>query len=277
MDKKATLVRQHDLAEPHPVLGYSDVTSSALWDKCLLKSVLLDRHQVWGSAVKVVAGESAARTAVVDAEEGGEVNGPAATEGDSKYTPELFNFGLSPPLASTLSSTLPTVASLLPLLGTKLSSTAVVQSRATRAGELEAYKREQLMRIVDLRNASSKGIEVENTRRIVEAFGRAEGDTGSPEVQGEQLFLFSHLPFSCAHADPTCPPPQPPSSPLASTPLPRTSAPNPATCTTVDPSVPSSTNAPRSSSTFARSTCSATSSAWRRLESRRGLSRGRWW
>ena len=48
-----------------------------------------------------------------------------------------------------------------------------------------------LARILDLRNASGKGIQVENTRRIIEHFGhRSDGrgpDTGSPEVQAAIL------------------------------------------------------------------------------------------
>lgn len=64
-------------------------------------------------------------------------------------------------------------------------------------GEIEALeareekKKEVLKRILDLRNASGRGIQRENVRRIVEFFSRNKGedgkgaDTGSPEVQGE--------------------------------------------------------------------------------------------
>jgi small subunit ribosomal protein S15 len=54
----------------------------------------------------------------------------------------------------------------------------------------EQKKRSEMMhRILDLRNASKKGIEVTNRQRVIDEFGRKEPgkgtDTGSSEVQGE--------------------------------------------------------------------------------------------
>ncbi len=45
---------------------------------------------------------------------------------------------------------------------------------------------EMLMRILDLRNASKKGIEVVNRQKIVDAFGNGKG-AGCFEVQGKSL------------------------------------------------------------------------------------------
>jgi small subunit ribosomal protein S15 len=175
LEKKASLLRSHALSQPDPVLGYPTGKDS-LWSNSLLKSVLLDRQEVWGETVKVVSGETSARTT------GGGEGEEVLLEGKS-YVPKHFNFGLTEEQAHQLVEVLPAVSSIRSL-GEGLSTTAVVQQRVEKAEKLEGEKRDKLMRIVDLRNAGSKGIEVENTRRIVKAFGTTEGDTGSPEVQG---------------------------------------------------------------------------------------------
>ncbi|GAA5974168.1 hypothetical protein JCM11641_003477 [Rhodosporidiobolus odoratus] len=163
LEKKVQLVRQHEAARPDPVLGFAKGNDD-LWDKSLLKRILLTKEQVWGPPP---AGES------------------SSTEG---YTPKLFNFGLTAEQAEQLSTTLPATAALRSTLGDQATSVdAVMLSRFEEATEAEQAKRDTLMRIVDLRNADSKGIEVENTRRIVAAFGRTQGDTASPEVQSAIL------------------------------------------------------------------------------------------
>jgi small subunit ribosomal protein S15 len=52
----------------------------------------------------------------------------------------------------------------------------------------EGIKNEQMLRLLDLRNANKAGIEAVNRQRVIDEFGRkAEGaglDTGSSEVQG---------------------------------------------------------------------------------------------
>lgn len=163
LDKKAQLVRQHEQSRPDPVLGYAQ-GNQELWDKSLLKQILLRREDVWAAAGSSPSSGSA---------------------GDDHYTPQLFNFGLTAETAHQLSDLLPPTAALRSTLGDQATSVgSVLVSRFEDATRAELDKRDTLMRIVDLRNADSKGIEVENTRRIVEAFGRAPGDTASPEVQG---------------------------------------------------------------------------------------------
>ncbi len=53
----------------------------------------------------------------------------------------------------------------------------------------EQANKEHLSRVLDLRNASGKGIQVENIRRIIHHFGSGgeKSDTGSPEVQAAVL------------------------------------------------------------------------------------------
>ncbi|GAA6029955.1 hypothetical protein JCM8097_009187 [Rhodosporidiobolus ruineniae] len=166
LEKKAQLVRQHQQARPDPVLGYAKGNED-LWNKSLLKSILLTKEEVWGQP-------------------------PSSSSGEG-YTPERLNFGLTAEQAEQLSTTLPATAALRSTLGDQATSVdAVLLSRFEDATAAEQRKRDTLMRIVDLRNADSKGIEVENTRRIVAAFGRTAGDTASPEVQAAILTARIH-------------------------------------------------------------------------------------
>lgn len=131
-----------------------------------MKKILLNKEQVWG---KVVKGE-----------------GETRLEEEGQQQDKVYNFGLDRDTAQQLSTVLPATAALRSTLGDgKTSVDSVMLSRFEQATEIEEQKRDTLMRIIDLRNADSKGIEVENTRRIVENFGRSPGDTASPEVQGE--------------------------------------------------------------------------------------------
>ncbi|GAA5857592.1 hypothetical protein JCM8547_004286 [Rhodosporidiobolus lusitaniae] len=181
VEKAAQLVRQHQAAHPDPVFGFAK-GNDELWDKSLLKSILLAKEDVWGQPA--AAGGAAAR---------------AAAESGEGFTPKLFNFGLTAEQAEQLSEDLPATAALRATLGGQATSVdTVMLSRFEEATEAEQRKRDTLMRIVDLRNADSKGIEVENKRRIVAAFGRTPGDTASAEVQAAILTarirsLSSHL------------------------------------------------------------------------------------
>ncbi|GAA6047974.1 hypothetical protein JCM3770_006451 [Rhodotorula araucariae] len=169
LEKNASLVRQHAHVRPDPVLGYAHGNDD-LWNSCRLNSILLNRQDVWGDVVQV--------------------DGAAPDRSAERYTPKLFNFGLDQATAEHLSSVLPATAALRATLGDGATTVdAVLLERFERATDQEDRKRDALMRIVDLRNADSKGIEVENTRRIVAAFGRTPGDTASPEVQAAILTM----------------------------------------------------------------------------------------
>ena len=66
-------------------------------------------------------------------------------------------------------------------------------SESERLREVEEAKNEQMLRLMDLRNANKAGIEAVNRQRVIEEFGRkVEGaglDSGSSEVQGMWPFL----------------------------------------------------------------------------------------
>ncbi|GAA5894665.1 mitochondrial 37S ribosomal protein uS15m MRPS28 [Sporobolomyces salmoneus] len=179
LEKKSQLIRLSEQSRPDPVFGYAK-GNEQLWENSLLNKILLNKDKVWG---KIVKGEGETRL------EGEEAQGQQ----------QLYNFGLDQETARELSTVLPATAALRSTLGDGQTSVdSVMLNRFEQATELEEQKKETLMRIIDLRNADSKGIEVENTRRIVENFGRVPGDTASPEVQAAILTarihsLSSHL------------------------------------------------------------------------------------
>jgi small subunit ribosomal protein S15 len=171
-DKTLAQRRLDEQSKPDPVLGYSRnqkgqfsaKAQDEAWNKSLLKQVILDRETIWST--------------------------PAPTAGEP-YKPSHLNFKLNEGDLEMLSDTLPAVASLRTLLGVPLSNASIADRRAAQSEVIEADKREKLMRIIDLRNADSKGIDVENKRRIARAFsvdGQTETDTGRPEVQGACAF-----------------------------------------------------------------------------------------
>lgn len=153
------------------MFGYAK-GNEKLWENSLLKRILLNREQVWG---KVIQGE-------------GDVK-PQDAQGQEA----VYNFGLDQSTAEELATVLPATAALRSTLGDGQTSVdSVMLDRFEKATGLEEHKRDTLMRIIDLKNADSKGIEVENTRRIVANFGRAPGDTASPEVQAAILTARIH-------------------------------------------------------------------------------------
>jgi small subunit ribosomal protein S15 len=183
LEKKVQLVQALESSKPDPVKGYAK-GNEGLWEGCLLKSVLLDRSEVWGETVSLLPGE-ATKAGAANTDAGGkEGNSVGGAEGE--YVPKYFNFGLDEAAASQLVSDLPAISAMSDFLteGATLDD-ALVRNKADAAQARELEKRNRLVRLIDLRNSGSKGIEVENKRRIIRAFGRAEGDTGSPEVQGE--------------------------------------------------------------------------------------------
>ncbi|KAL8280593.1 hypothetical protein RQP46_006916 [Phenoliferia psychrophenolica] len=188
LDSKATLARSHALSAPDPVLGHAR-GDSALWAQSLLKGVLLDRKDVWGTTVAVLPDE---KTGGAEAEAPSqEVDAGGKDEG---ARPQRLNFGLDEAQLDQLATALPLVSAFqatkagggLPI------STATLQARFDSALALERAKRDALVRIVDLRNASAKGITLDNTRRIVSTFGTNPNDTGRPEVQAAILTARIH-------------------------------------------------------------------------------------
>lgn len=122
--------------------------------------------------------------------------------------PPVLNYGLRSPEKALLFSHLPILTAELESLqaneqlvdrsqSSPNPSTGEIWTEVKRVQELELglarERANRLARLVDLRNASAKGVMHENRRRIVEAFGRDGKDTGRPEVQGTYPFAIHSL------------------------------------------------------------------------------------
>ncbi len=154
-------------SKPDPVLGHqNNADGRGLWQSSKLKGVVLAKDDVWAGKVP---SEQAA----------------GAAEQSKAAGPALLNFGLGNGDRKLLFQDLPEVIVEDRLLD---SSPDVVDIRGLEEDKDAFVQEEQnssetLARILDLRNASGKGIQVENIRRIVLAFGSEKGP-GSSEAQG---------------------------------------------------------------------------------------------
>jgi len=163
--------------QPHPVLGTSP-GNEARWTNCDLAKILLTEESVQAT--------------------------PAPAPSPSTSTLELpkhFNFGIENSAKELLFQSLPAVSAQRPFLNADLTINPQQWAEEQAAAEAEEMKKSNILaRVVDMRNASARGIAYENRRRCVEAFSEAgkPGDTGRPEVQAALLTakirnLWTHL------------------------------------------------------------------------------------
>lgn len=183
LESKAAVHRATLASAPDPVQGFAPGRNQ-VWESSLLQSVLLKRDLVWGATVRA---EESLEPTTTATEEGTLLEGPV-----TPYRPQYYNFGLTPDSVEALTNLLPKVSAARAVLdpsGSPSNYTAAFNLRAEQALAEESDKRDKLMRVIDLKNSDSRGIRVENTRRIVQAFGvKGNADTGSPEVQGTSRF-----------------------------------------------------------------------------------------
>jgi hypothetical protein len=166
LERQATLRAEEAAKKPSFALGHPK-TDDSVWRSSALAKILIDKKAVWS----------------------GETTG-------------LLNFGIPREASELLFEKLPAVSAQRGFL--KQSDGAIafeprVMEEAEKAEEEEVTKADQLKRIVDLRNANSDGIAVENRRRVIETFARSERDTASPEVVGESgLVSLQRMLSSCS-------------------------------------------------------------------------------
>lgn len=156
------------------------------WDRSLLRKVVLDREAVWYS-----------QPPQYDQNTVGDESTPTTFPPPNR--PERFAQGLTSETDLALLFKHLPEAGLARATYLEGSPSTTAQDLARRAAEetpAQAQSSEQLMRILDLRNADSRGIRTMNVRRIVEVFGgpvdasAPEGerlDTGSSAVQAAVL------------------------------------------------------------------------------------------
>lgn len=135
------------------------------YDRSLLKKVVLDRNQIWFSQPPQYPSQYTSSNSTF----------PSST------TPAAYSQSLSTPAdLDLLFKRLPetSLSSLPAALAAKSGKTPTPsESRAyDEQVTVEAKMSEQVMRVLDLRNADARGIKKENVRRIIEVFG---GDLNS--------------------------------------------------------------------------------------------------
>lgn len=184
--------RMFEMSAPDPVLAHRlNDEGRATWENSELAKLILTKTEVWG-LMEDRRGRLQKVEPTPRAEEDAQIASDVATYGG----PRRLNFGLDTSDRRTLFQSLPRVMTTdraQDLTYSSLAhegSDAMAQDLAQLESE-QAQSAETLGRILDLRNASGKGIQVENTRRIIAHFGRSTDsgspDTGSPEVQGMYL------------------------------------------------------------------------------------------
>lgn len=207
-DRKAVTDAELARTKPDPILGYPTnmKTGHHTWENCELAKLILSRDDVWsGKAAEIVSGQL------------GKQGQESLTEGDADR-PTLFNFGLTAEDASVLLDRLPAVSAQRSLFSStgrdrSLAFQGGLEARMEQSEATERTKAEAVARVVDLRNADSKGIEKFNIARIVDAFSRShrpgpddpprvsatpvKRDVGCPEVQGTPSSSFRSVCSPC--------------------------------------------------------------------------------
>lgn len=188
LEQREIKARLLDASKPDPVLGHRP-DAAGIWNRSELAQLILSKEQVWG---------------VKEDRRGNLV--PAT---DAEGSPQRLNFGLEyePTARQLLFDQLPTVMTRDRILDSRnlghiINGNATSENVADfdeeyqEIAEQETNNANILARVLDLRNSSGKGIQVENIRRIINHFGGGT-DTGSPEVQGKPSLLFLLNPHSC--------------------------------------------------------------------------------
>lgn len=209
-EKKEIDRRLEELSKPDPVLGHQmNEVGENLWKSSELYQVILSKDEVWG-----VREDRRGNLLNI---EGNEEKTSNKTSENSMPGPKRLNFGLdNEEDRNLLFSDLPSIQledRMRKVRDPTMASAEELSFLSEQVQEMEDQEISHvdvLSRVLDLKNASGKGIQVENTRRIIERFGaRSEGDergpdTGSTEVQSEQRMaiasqeaIFAEILFSC--------------------------------------------------------------------------------
>lgn len=202
LEKKALRGQLARETQPDPVLGYRPgntrergVNDEGLWQNCELKKIILSKRDVWGLS------NDNRGNLVNESSEASRGTAEERAEREEYGGPLRLNFGFTKEDRELLFKDLPEVTAedrikmhLNERMGgagaAAFNPTADEPAMAQLSRDFEEMQQQEmkssdmLSRVLDLRNASAKGIDVENKRRIVEHFGGGK-DTGSVETQGE--------------------------------------------------------------------------------------------
>lgn len=194
-EKHALSLQIQELTKPDPYLGHQDNKEGhKYWQSSELCKIILSKDAVWG-----VREDRRGNLIKIDASTAVNVDG-AGEDSDGENDefsngPERMNFGLDTVEDRRM------LFSDLPLISQQdlmrhRQDPSMTDEKLILEIEDKQWKGQNgvniLSRVLDLKNASGKGIQVENTRRIIDYFGRREKgdlrgpDTGSVEVQSEK-------------------------------------------------------------------------------------------
>ena len=182
------------------MLGYRS-GNEAYWLNSELCQLILDREKVWGIS-------DASATSTVSAPElSSGLDGAAGDAGRLESSPTLLNFGLTDDDRRLLEHDLAAVESqadeATPDEPTKASArqATLYSGREAAREAARVDQRDQLLRIIDLRNGDSGAIRGATARRIFQAFGSKQAtpdrmDTGRAEVQSALVVVIRLTPQS---------------------------------------------------------------------------------
>ncbi|PWN37183.1 uncharacterized protein FA14DRAFT_159348 [Meira miltonrushii] len=196
------LLRQRifELTKPDPVLGHQmNEKGEAVWKNSELRKIILTKDDVWG-----VREDRRGNLIEITEEAKTDDASTSPPEEGIQIGPKRLNFGLdSQEDRQLLFGNLP--ATILEdyhramedqLLRASQDELLSFSQNMQENEEIEQGHTDLLGRLLDLRNANGKGIQVENIRRITNHFGQRPAmedgkerglDTGSPEVQAAVL------------------------------------------------------------------------------------------
>ncbi|CAO1622103.1 unnamed protein product [Sympodiomycopsis kandeliae] len=206
LEKKSLKAELMAITKPDPILGYcpgnrreAGTNDEALWENCELRQIILSKDEVWGLEI-----DRRGNLLTIDTEraKGTELE---RLESQEFGGPLRLNYGFTAQDRNLLFKDLPEVTTEDRIVhsetvfgqGAGLNQTSgVTEASAQEVSMIEEQEQisaDRLSRILDLKNASGKGIDVENKRRILEHFGKNEKDVGSVEAQAALMTYRLHL------------------------------------------------------------------------------------
>ncbi|SAM83905.1 related to MRPS28-mitochondrial ribosomal protein, small subunit [Ustilago bromivora] len=196
LEQRFLKVRMLESSKPDVVLGHQ-ATNPKTWEESELASIILNKETIWGVKEDRRGNLVSLSPPNAASPSKNAFDSASAKDAATLGGPGRLNFGLDRQDRQLLFQDLPQVMVKDRILdswnlGALIRGTAnqadleAFQSEYSRVQSEEKANKENLARILDLRNASGKGIQVENIRRIISHFGKGS-DTGSPEVQAAVL------------------------------------------------------------------------------------------
>ncbi|MCO5555696.1 hypothetical protein L7F22_009241 [Adiantum nelumboides] len=179
------------------ILGHQkNEKGEAIWQNSELRKIILSKDAVWG-----VREDRRGNLVKVEEEVAQERNVDALSEEENQIGPKRLNFLLFGNLpAVIIEDQQRRIEGELP--GANQEKLLIFSQNMQDNEEIEQGHTELLGRLLDLRNANGKGIQVENIRRITNHFGKRSAlkdgkeqglDTGSPEVQAARAKILKYL------------------------------------------------------------------------------------